>query len=214
MNADFWNERYREAGFAYGALPNVYFADKLEVLAPGSVLLPAEGEGRQAVYAALQGWQVMAFDPSESGYRKAISLAAENGQTITYRICDAHAFLEGNAQLFDAVAFIYSHFPDSDRIELHHRLAQMVRPGGHVVMEVFAKGHTDYNSRDPRVGGPRDTSMLFSEDEAAYIFSDFDILEMITQEVTLNEGKYHVGTGLVLRVFGRRKMIHSSERAR
>ena len=194
MNTDFWNERYREEGFAYGAEPNRYFAEKLSVLSPGTLLLPAEGEGRQAVFAAKLGWSVTAFDPSNNGRVKAMNLALEHNQTIAYEVCDAECYIAQSSQLFDAVVFIYSHFPGDNRVELHHRLAQLV----------FAKGHEDFNSRDPRVGGPRDSSMLFSEDEVKKILDDFHCLELVTEEVELNEGKYHVGTGLVIRALARR----------
>ena len=204
MNTDFWNARYREEGFAYGADPNRYFAEKLRDISPGTLLLPAEGEGRQAVFAAQLGWGVTAFDPSDTGRDKAMDLALVHNQTIAYEVCDAQYYLEHASRLFDAVVFIYSHFPGDNRVELHRQLAQLVKPGGHVIIEVFAKGHEDFNSRDPRVGGPRDSAMLFSEEEVKHILNGFQWLELTTEEVELNEGKYHVGTGLVVRVLARR----------
>lgn len=66
---DFWNERYSHEKLAYGAEPNEFFRNQLQHLRPGKLLVPAEGEGRNAVYAAQQGWQVTAFDFSEAGYK-------------------------------------------------------------------------------------------------------------------------------------------------
>ena len=73
----FWNERYKEKDFVYGKKPNEYLAEKLRELEPGKVLFPAEGEGRNAVFAAEQGWEVSAFDNSFKGRKKALMLAEE-----------------------------------------------------------------------------------------------------------------------------------------
>jgi hypothetical protein len=62
-----WNERYSKTEYVYGEIPNVFFAAQLGTLQPGNIILPCEGEGRNAVYAASQGWNVEAFDSSEAG---------------------------------------------------------------------------------------------------------------------------------------------------
>ena len=59
---DFWNERYGAPEYAYGTEPNVFFKQELDGLKPGRLLLPAEGEGRNGVYAAEKGWSVSAYD--------------------------------------------------------------------------------------------------------------------------------------------------------
>jgi len=80
---DFWNARYAAAEYAYGTEPNAFFKAQLDQLTPGRLLLPAEGEGRNAVYAAKKGWEVVAFDQSDAGQKKALKLAKETGG-ITY----------------------------------------------------------------------------------------------------------------------------------
>ena len=72
---NFWDERYKAKAYVYGKEPNQYFAEKLRELEPGKILLPAEGEGRNAVFAARQGWEVSAFDSSSEGRKKAFLLA-------------------------------------------------------------------------------------------------------------------------------------------
>ena len=69
---NFWNERYSEKEYVYGEKPNVFFAEQLRQIAPGTIVLPCEGEGRNAVYAAANGWEVQAFDTSIIGKSKAI----------------------------------------------------------------------------------------------------------------------------------------------
>ena len=84
---DFWNDRYGRAEYAYGKEPNVFFKEQLDQLQPGKILLPAEGEGRNAVYAAEKGWQASAYDWSENAYKKAMQLAEEKKVNIDYQIC-------------------------------------------------------------------------------------------------------------------------------
>ena len=71
---EFWDERYAEPDYVYGKAPNKYFKEKLDEIQRGKILFPAEGEGRNAVYAAKKGWRVSAFDISEKGKEKALNM--------------------------------------------------------------------------------------------------------------------------------------------
>ena len=82
----FWNQRYQADDYAYGTSPNVFFKEQLDKLPAGSILLPADGEGRNGVYAAERGWQVSAFDLSREGKRKAEALAAKRGVSLRYLV--------------------------------------------------------------------------------------------------------------------------------
>ena len=86
MGAEFWDERYRSEQYVYGETPNKYLAGKLAGLKPGKILFPADGEGRNGVYAATLGWEVFAFDQSAEGKRKAEQLAAKKGVHINYAV--------------------------------------------------------------------------------------------------------------------------------
>src|SRR3954471_19317438 len=107
---DRWNERYRKNEFAYGEAPNNYLKEQLEKLNVGAILFPAEGEGRNAVYAARLGWKVSAFDISIEGKNKALRLAQANNVIIDYQVGDLQTLNYKPAQ-FDAIALIYAHFP-------------------------------------------------------------------------------------------------------
>jgi hypothetical protein len=83
----FWDERYAAKEYAYGTTPNLFFKEKIEKIEKrGLALFPAEGEGRNAVYAAQLGWKVEAFDISDSGQRKALALAKEKEVEIEYSV--------------------------------------------------------------------------------------------------------------------------------
>ncbi len=73
-----WDERYEGDAYAYGKLPNLFFKEWLLQFKAGSILMPADGEGRNGVFAAMEGWTVTSFDLSAEGRAKALQLAEEN----------------------------------------------------------------------------------------------------------------------------------------
>lgn len=194
--SDFWNERYSEEEYVYGEAPNVFFTEQINELKPGSMILPCEGEGRNAVYAATMGWVVKAFDSSEAGKIKALQLAHKKGVSIHYTIDDATTvnFPERSA---DVVAFIYAHFPPAIRKQIHQKAINWLKPGGKIIIEAFNPGQLQNNS-----GGPKDLAMLYTEDIIREDFEgmEFDLIQ--TTQTILSEGKYHEGKADIIRFVG------------
>jgi ubiquinone/menaquinone biosynthesis C-methylase UbiE len=192
----FWNDRYTESEFAYGKEPNQFLKEHIHLFQKGKVLFVAEGEGRNAVFAAKNGLQVYAFDYSDSGQKKAMVLASENNVVIDYEVSDVLQ-LSYEKNSFDAIVFIFAHFPSDIRKKAHEELLSLVKPNGKIVFEAFSKEQLKYTS-----GGPKESAMLFSEDEVRKEFVNvtFDFLK--TQLVMLNEGPYHQGEGKVIRFIG------------
>lgn len=195
---DFWNERYSDSAYVYGKQPNTFLKESLKLFSPGKILFPAEGEGRNAVYSAKQGWDVSAFDISEEGRKKAINLAKEQQVKITYEIKD---FLEISypTSYFDVIALIYAHFPDEIRLEYFRKFDKILKPDGVIIFEAFSESHLEYQKLNPSVGGPKDPKMLFSLQELKDYFPDYHFKQLEEQEVSLNEGKFHIGRGSVIR---------------
>ncbi|PYF77097.1 class I SAM-dependent methyltransferase [Pedobacter nutrimenti] len=198
-----WDERYKEQEFAYGKEPNLFFKEWLLKLKPGAILMPADGEGRNGVYAAGLNWQVTSFDFSEQGQSKALGLAKERGVNLEYRVGDLKE-LEFGKESFDAIGLIYAHFSTENKSAFHHKLNAYLKPGGMVVFEAFSKNHIAYRERNPKVGGPTDAHMLYSCSEIEADFENFEILLLKEEEVLLKEGKYHIGMGSVIRFIGRK----------
>jgi SAM-dependent methyltransferase len=199
-----WDERYQEPGFAYGKTPNVFFAAWLPRFKPGAILMPADGEGRNGVFAAQLGWQVTACDLSIEGQSKALQLAAEKGVTLEYQVGDMEQLHFENAS-FDAMALIYAHFPGDRKSAIHRQLDNYIKPGGILIFEAFSKQHLDYVLRNPAVGGPRDIATLFSKEELLADFNNYEVLLLEDVAIDLQEGKYHNGQGSVIRFVGRRR---------
>ncbi len=196
---EFWNDRYSQEQMVYGSEPNEFFRVQLKKLEPGKLLLPAEGEGRNAVYAALKEWQVTAFDYSEAGYQKAMALAKQSGVIINYQVTDANQF-SCEQKSMDAVALIYAHFPPTLRQELHHHIISCLRPGGTVILEAFHPNQLEYNS-----GGPKDKSMLYTAEMLQQDFNHLTIELLEEVEIHLNEGAYHSGAGFVTRMVAHKR---------
>jgi len=199
-----WDDRYSSEEFAYGEEPNNYLKEQLEKLSPGTVLFPAEGEGRNAVFAAKLGWKVSAFDISEEGKNKAIKLAETNNVSIDYQVGELET-LNFQPRQFDAIALIYAHFPAAIKSEIHKQLDQLLREDGIIIFEAFSKKHLEYLAINEKVGGPKDIESLFSIEEIKADFPNYEIIELEEKEIELNEGLFHNGTGSVIRFIGRKK---------
>lgn len=199
-----WNERFSKDEFAYGELPNEYFKEQLEKLPVGSILLPAEGEGRNGIFAATLGWTVSAFDISSAGRDKALRLAEKNSVSIDYQIGEIEKINYKPGQ-FDAVGLIYAHFPPHIKSYYHKLIQQYLRKGGTIIFEAFSKNHLAFRSKNERVGGPNNLDSLFSMAEIKSDFQDFKIIELTEKEVVLDEGILHNGVGSVIRFVGVKK---------
>ncbi len=181
----FWDERYDTEQFVYGKEPNRYFASEIDSLTPASLLLPGEGEGRNAVYAASRGWRVVAFDQSKIGAEKALGFAKERGVEIEYQVCgmEDYTFLE---EQFEVVGLIYFHALPTVRKLLHSHVIRALKPGGRVILEAFHVSQLGNGT-----GGPQSPEMLFDEKKVLDDFADLQCLNYEERQVILDEGGYH-----------------------
>lgn len=199
-----WDDRYSSEEFAYGTAPNNYLKEQLEKLEPGSILFPAEGEGRNAVFAAKSGWKVAAFDISEEGKNKALKLAESSNITIEYQVGELET-LHYQPEQFDAIALIYAHFPAEIKSAIHKTLETYLRKDGMIIFEAFSKKHLEYLAINDKVGGPKDIESLFSIQEIQADFPNYEIIALEEKEIELSEGLFHNGKGSVIRFVGRKK---------
>lgn len=195
-----WDERYKRAEYIYGITPNEYFKNKLSELQPGKLLLPAEGEGRNGVYAASMGWKVTAFDISEEARKKAMKLAASNNVQINYHIEDLIKAEFGTAE-YDAAAIIYLHLNEKDRKIVFPNIIKALKAGAYLIAEVFSMEQINYSS-----GGPGDVNLLYSVDKFKVYLEEFDIIELKQIYIDLDESKFHKGKASVIRLFGQKRV--------
>ena len=194
---NFWNERYSSVDYIYGTEPNQFFKDQIEkILAPGKLLLPGEGEGRNAVYAAKLGWKVDAFDQSEKARQKALKLAEKNQVKINYHVTDLSEFNPGK-NIYDAVAIIYFHIREDLRKTFNQKLNDALNTGGRIIIELFSKNQFGKTS-----GGPQDLTMLYSIEEIKNEFHNLKTIILKEEIIHLNESDKHSGEASVIRFVG------------
>lgn len=198
-----WNERYRVEEYVYGEEPNQYLKEQLERLNPGKILLPAEGEGRNAVFAARSGWEVSAFDISIEGQKKAMRLAEKNNVKIDYQVGELHT-LDYQTDYFDAIALIYAHFSPDARMKLHKALDKLLKKGGTLILEAYNKDQIKHLAKNEKAGGPKNPDLLYSTEVIESDFGNYDIVELYETELTLDEGTFHNGTSSIIRFVGRK----------
>ncbi len=202
---EFWNNRYGLETYAYGTEPNEFFKENVLNYKPsGRILLPAEGEGRNAVFAAQYGLDVTAFDLSEEGKKKALKLAGEKQVEIIYHIGPLED-LGFKANSFDLTGLIYAHFPPNIRMTYHQEIVKLLQPGGLIIFEAFSKRQLEYNTKNPAAGGPKSLEMLFSVEEIKVEFQNVDVLYLSEEVVSLREGQFHNGESAVIRFIGRKR---------
>lgn len=182
----------------YGTEPNDWFVEKLKIIKPGKLLLPAEGEGRNAVWAASQGWEVTAIDQSPMGKEKAMRLAVTKNVKIDYLVKDIRTY-RGKENAFDVVGLIYLHMPPEYRLKVHTELINSLKPGGCVILEAFSKAQLPNAS-----GGPKNVELLYDPDVLKSDFESLKILEFYNVKVNLHEGTLHRGIADVIRLFARK----------
>ena len=194
--SDFWNERFADEQYAYGKAPNSFVKETLAAIeSRGKVLFPAEGEGRNAVYAAIKGWDVHAFDTSSEGRRKALELADEYGVIIQYDLYSYTEFNEENT--YDLIVAIFNHMPPSVRAEAHRKYVRALKPGGLMILEGFNKKQLGNTS-----GGPKSLDMLLDIQALQEDFSELNLDKLTETTRVLSEGPFHSGHAELIQFIG------------
>lgn len=196
--SSFWNERYAEPGLAYGDEPQVFLAEQAHLLPSGPVLCLAEGQGRNAVFLAGRGHDVLAVDQSAVGLNRARALAASRGVALRTQVADLADFDPGEG-VWSAVVSVFAHLPAAVRAPLHARVVRALRPGGVFLLVAYTPAQIALGT-----GGPRDPALLADPDTLRAELTGLEWL--VTREETreLAEGEYHRGPSAVIQLVGRR----------
>lgn len=199
MSSTFWNERYAADGFAYGAEPNDFLAAMASRLPNrGAALDIGAGEGRNALFLASLGLDVLAVDQSEVGLRKAARLAQERGLSLRTQAADLQDFNVKPLSL-DVVSSIFVHLPAALRAALYQRIRLWLKPGGVFVLESYAP---DQIGRD--TGGPRELPLLAPLETIVAELAGLEIEHQAALVRVVSEGRFHTGEASVIQVLARK----------
>ena len=194
-----WNERYVGDEYVYGTEPNAFLAEQAKILA-GPVLSLCEGEGRNAVFLASLGLEVLGVDSSDVGLAKAQKLASARQVTIQTLVADLADYTPP-ANTYGSVISIFAHLPSVLRRRLYPLVERSLKPGGILMLEAYTLAQLPKTT-----GGPKDPDMLMS---AAGLRNDFPACEvLLAREIdrdVLEGGHRYGGVGSVVQFIARKR---------
>ena len=176
MDDNAWDERYREKPLLWGAEPNRLFSEIATPLKPGRALDLAAGEGRNAVWLAQRGWDVVAVDFSSVALDRGEALAGRAGVEVSFERADLQNY-EPDSSAFDLVLILYLHVPAELRRLIYTRATRSLVPGGTMVVI----GH-DVRNLEEGVGGPQEPAILLSPET---VVGELDGCDAIRAETVL-----------------------------
>jgi SAM-dependent methyltransferase len=191
-----WEERFRIPDYLFGKEPNS-FLKSCEALLPatGKALAIADGEGRNGVWLAEQGLDVVSVEFSPTAQKKVIALAQERGVAVAFEQADIHAWRYPEAT-FDVVADIFTQFSTpAERTTKWRGVRRTLKPGGLLILQGYTPKQLQYGT-----GGPKAIEQLYTRAMLEEAFRGFRDVTIVEEEVEMQEGAAHSGMSAVIRL--------------
>lgn len=191
---DFWNTRFSEESYLFGTEPNAFLSSQHARLKPGMrALAIADGEGRNGVWLAKQGLDVLSVDFSPVALKKANELAKAAQVPLTTECVDL-ATWDWRTARFDLVVAIFIQFADPTlRDYIFQKMKDALVPGGLLLLEGYRPEQLAYGT-----GGPQELSKLYTPALLKGAFDDMDILLLEEYDADLSEGERHKGMSAII----------------
>lgn len=198
--SEFWNQRYAVEEYVFGTEPNAFLTEQAHRFTSGQkVLAVADGEGRNGVWLARQGLDVLAVDVSPPALEKARKLASRHGVTLETELADLFAW-EWGEERFDAVVAIFIQFVAAEgRRTLHRLMRQALKPGGLILLQGYTPKQLEY-----KTGGPSERANLYTAEDLRGEFADLEILHLREHESEIDEGAGHRGMSALVEMVARK----------
>ncbi|WP_018175775.1 MULTISPECIES: cyclopropane-fatty-acyl-phospholipid synthase family protein [unclassified Thioalkalivibrio] len=189
-----WDERYAEDDYVYGTEPNDFLRAAVANVPRGRALCLAEGEGRNAVFLAQQGFDVLAVDSSAVGLQKAQRLAEDRGVQIETLVADLADYAI-DPDSWDLIVSIFCHLPPDVRRRLHAEVVAGLRPGGVFILEAYTPAQLEWGT-----GGPPTAELMMTREALTEELDGLEFEEAVERERDVIEGRFHTGRGAVVQV--------------
>ena len=194
-----WDERYSASEYVYGTEPNDFLREEYHRIRPGGkVLCLADGEGRNGVFLAQQGFDVTSVDASQVGLEKALALAQANDVMITSVHADLADYDLGVDQ-WDAVVSIFCHLPPDLRSRVHNAVTSSLRMDGVVILEAYTVDQLSF-----KTGGPPAAALMMSAQQLRHDFEALDVIVCGERTRMIHEGALHNGQSAVVQFVAQR----------
>jgi SAM-dependent methyltransferase len=193
-----WETRFSVPGYHFGTEPNAFLKSHAHLLHPGQkALAVADGEGRNGVWLAEQGLDVLSVDFSPTAQRKAKALAAERGVTIRTETADMVNWAWPKED-FDVIAAIFIQFaPRDDQTRMFEGMKRALKPGGLLLIEGYGEKQLEYGT-----GGPKNIAQLYTRERLERTFKDFAKIEIKEYDAMRVEGDGHTGMAALVNLVG------------
>jgi SAM-dependent methyltransferase len=188
-----WETRFRAPGYAFGKEPNAFLKAQAPLLrGRRTALSVADGEGRNGVWLAEQGLDVLTIDFSPAALEKAKALAAERGVTLRTEVADVTQWHWPKAA-FDVVAAIFIFVEPDERGALFANLKDALAPGGLLLIQGYRPKQLEY-----RTGGPPTAARMYTREILQAGFGDMAKLDIREHDSEISEGTSHVGMSALI----------------
>ncbi|MEG4281384.1 class I SAM-dependent methyltransferase [Microcoleus sp. MON1_C1] len=195
-----WDERYSVEEYAYGTSPNKFLEANVSSIPKGKVLSLAEGEGRNAVFLAKQGYSVTAVDASLVGLNKARKLAEDNGVIVEFIHTDLAEYDLGENK-WDGIVSIFCPLPSSIRKQLHKKVEVALKQNGVFLLEAYTPDQLKYGT-----GGGNSVDVMQSKESLSLELAGLKFKHLIELERDVVEGIYHTGIGAVVQAIASKEI--------
>jgi cyclopropane fatty-acyl-phospholipid synthase-like methyltransferase len=194
-----WETRFRAPGYAFGKEPNAFLKAQLHHLQGRKTALSvADGEGRNGVWLAEQGLDVLTIDFSPAALAKARALADERGVRLRTEVADVTSW-RWPAAAFDVIAAIFIFVDPPDRNAFFTNLKTALKPGGLLLMQGYRPEQLSF-----RTGGPPDGKRLYTRAMLEESFGDMTELDIREHDSVIAEGDAHVGMSALIDLIARK----------
>ena len=194
-----WDERYSADEYAYGKTPNKFLEENFHHIPKGNILSLAEGEGRNAVFLAKQGYTVTAVDGSLVGLKKARKLAEENGVYVEFIHADLATYDLGKNK-WDGIVSIYCPLPSSLRKEIYKKVIAGLKRNGVFLLEAYTPDQLNHDT-----GGGKNADVMQTKESLSAELAGLEFKRLVEIERDVVEGIYHTGIGAVVQAIAVKK---------
>ncbi|MFA6229644.1 MAG: class I SAM-dependent methyltransferase [Rhodanobacter sp.] len=204
-----WDERYSAEGFLFGTAPNAFLASQRRRLPTrGRALAVADGEGRNGVWLAEQGLDMLAVDASTVGLAKGQRWAAERGVTLRQELADL-AHWEFGVDRLDVIAAIFIQLAaPALRERLFAGMQSALKPGGLLLIQGYRPEQLALGT-----GGPSELANLYTEQLLRGAFNDLAIEHLAVHDAEIHEGLGHDGMSALIDLVARKPPRHGLSRS-
>ncbi|WP_210366074.1 class I SAM-dependent methyltransferase [Bacillus sp. REN3] len=197
-----WDERFGISEYVYGEGPNKFIEEYATYLKNDQTIVAfAEGEGRNAVYLARLGHDITAWDYSEVGLEKTMTLAAKSNVAIKTERKDLITDPVPE-EAFDGGIMVFGHFAKEHQKSVIDKLIKTVKPGGTIMLEVYSEQQINY-----KTGGPKTADLLYNPANVLEWLQEYKVIHFFYGEKERSEGTGHTGIGHVIQAIVKKEMF-------